>query len=225
MSTTFPPQDAAAALPRPRPEPSTGRSGGGAAGPWRRAARRASRSVLALVFAAAAALFLFLAVGPRFLGYQTSTMLTGSMAPLINPGDVVVSVKIPTAQLAVGDIITYRIPVDDQRVETHRVVEVTRNPGGAAAIRTKGDANNGADPWTAVITDDSVYTTAAVIPHLGDAIRALRSPAARTALMVGAPVLLLAIGLSSIWGRPASTPRNPGAASPSTKGERSHGTR
>jgi signal peptidase len=134
-------------------------------------------------------------------------------------------VKIPTAQLAVGDIITYRIPVDDQRVETHRVVEVTRNPGGATVIRTKGDANNGADPWTAVITDDSVYTTAAVIPHLGDVIRALRSPAARTALMVGAPVLLLAIGLSSIWGRPASTPRNPEAASPSTKGERSHGTR
>lgn len=225
MSTTFSPRDAAAAPARRRAEPSTGTSGGGAAGPWRRAARYASRSAGALVLAAAAALFLFLAVGPRFLNYQTSTMLTGSMAPLITPGDVVVSVKTPTAQLAVGDIITYRIPVDDQRVETHRVVEVTRNPSGATVIRTKGDANNGADPWTAVITDDSVYTTAAVIPHLGDVIRALRSPAARTALMVGAPVLLLAIGLSSIWGRPSAGPRVPEAGSPSAKGAPRRGTR
>jgi signal peptidase len=162
----------------------------------------------------AAAAFLFLAVGPRFLGYQTSTMLTGSMAPLINPGDVVVSTEVPTAQLKVGDIITYRIPVDDHRVETHRVIEVTRTAAGATEIRTKGDANNGADPWTAVVTDNSVYTTSAVIPHLGDAIRALRSPGARSVLVIGAPVLLLAIALPSIWRRPPKA---------SAKGGQQHG--
>jgi signal peptidase len=132
------------------------------------------------------------------------------MAPLINPGDVVVSVKTPTAQLAVGDIITYRIPVDDQRGETHRVVEVTRNPAGATVVRTKGDANNGADPWAAVITDDSVYTTKAVIPHLGDVIRALRSPSLRLALVVGAPMLVVGIALSSIWRRPPGASRKEG---------------
>ena len=159
-------------------------------------------AVLRLVLAAAAAVFLFLAVGPRFLGYETSTMLTGSMAPLINPGDVVVSVKTPASALKVGDIITYRIPVEDQRVETHRIVEVTHNASGATIIRTQGDANNGPDPWTAVITDDTVYTTAAVVPYLGDAIRALRSPPVHYALLFGAPALLVAILLGSIWRRP-----------------------
>ncbi|MFH5877375.1 signal peptidase I [Arthrobacter sp. NA-172] len=99
----------------------------------------------ALMVAAVAA-FLFLAVGPRILGYQTSTMLTGSMAPLINPGDVVITVPVPVADLKVGDIITYHIPVDDQRVETHRIIELAVNSQGTATVRTKGDANNGADP-------------------------------------------------------------------------------
>uniref|UniRef100_UPI0039EDFFA4 signal peptidase I n=1 Tax=Sinomonas sp. G460-2 TaxID=3393464 RepID=UPI0039EDFFA4 len=159
---------------------------------------------LGLVLAVAAAAFLFLGVGPRFLSYQTSTMLTGSMAPLINPGDVVVSVKTPTSALKAGDIITYQIPVQDQRVETHRIVSVTRNSAGATIITTKGDANNGSDPWTAVITDSTVYTEAAVIPCLGDVIRTLRSPIVRSILLFGAPTILVTLLLVSIWRRPAA---------------------
>ncbi|WP_441412993.1 hypothetical protein [Arthrobacter sp. 2MCAF14] len=55
------------------------------------------------VMVAAIATLLFLAVGPRILGYQTSTMLAGSMSPLINPGDVVVTVPVPVKDLKVGD--------------------------------------------------------------------------------------------------------------------------
>jgi signal peptidase len=157
------------------------------------------RATVGLVLAVAVTAFAFLALGPRFLGYQTSTMLTGSMAPLINPGDVVVSVSTPASALKAGDIVTYRIPVEDHRVETHRVASVTRSATGTTTITTKGDANNGPDPWTAVITDDDVYTTAFVIPHLGDAIRTLRSPAVRAVLLFGAPALLVAMLLVSIW--------------------------
>ncbi|ASN52620.1 signal peptidase I [Sinomonas sp. R1AF57] len=176
------------------------------------------RLVLGLVLAVAAAAFVFLAVGPRFLGYQTSTMLTGSMAPLINPGDVVVSVETPASALKVGDIITYRIPVEDQRVETHRVASLSRNATGATVITTKGDANNGKDPWTAVITDDTVYTTAAVIPHLGDAIRALRSPVVRPVLLYGAPAVLLVIVLASIWRPRAAVEQEDGHATVGAEG-------
>ena len=52
----------------------------------------AGRAAVTILLIVAALVFLFLAVGPRFLNYQTSTMLTGSMSPGINPGDVVVSV-------------------------------------------------------------------------------------------------------------------------------------
>ncbi|GLB67902.1 hypothetical protein AHIS1636_23420 [Arthrobacter mangrovi] len=155
------------------------------------------------VLIVAAAAFLFLAIGPRVLGYQTSTMLTGSMSPLINPGDVVVSVPVPVGSVAEGDIITYHIPVEDQRVETHRIIEVTTNADGTTAVRTKGDANNGADPWTATLQGDTVYRHAFTIPHLGTVIRALREPLVRNVLMYGAPALLVAGMLVSIWRKPS----------------------
>lgn len=164
----------------------------------------AVRIVTTVVLIAAVAVFVFLAVGPRFLGYQTSTMLTGSMAPLINPGDVVVSTKTPTAELKIGDIITYNIPVQDHRVETHRIATLTRNASGTTTVTTKGDANNGPDPWTAVLTDNYVYTTTAVIPHLGDGIRALRDPMVRTILLYGAPAVIVTALLISLWRKPAS---------------------
>ncbi|GAA5193277.1 hypothetical protein GCM10023346_17660 [Arthrobacter gyeryongensis] len=148
---------------------------------------------------AAVAAFLFLAVGPRVLGYQTSTMLTGSMSPLINPGDVVVTVPVAVQNLKVGDIITYHIPVEDQRVETHRIIDLTVNNQGTATVRTKGDANNGADPWTATLAAGQVDRQVFTVPYLGNAIRALRDPVVLKVLMYGAPAALVIMVLVSIW--------------------------
>jgi signal peptidase len=157
------------------------------------------RAALTILLVLAALVFLFLAVGPRFLNYQTSTMLTGSMSPVINPGDVVVSVRTPVSELEVGDVITYSIPIDDHRIETHRVASIKRDDAGQTSVITKGDANPGADPWTAVLSEDYVYTQAGVVPHLGDAIRALRQPLAQSVLLYGACALLVAVLLTSIW--------------------------
>jgi signal peptidase len=158
-----------------------------------------------LLVIAAIMAFLFLAVGPRFLGYQTATMLTGSMAPSIVPGDVVVTTEQPVAAVEVGDVISYHIPVEDHRVETHRVVEVITNPDGTTAVRTKGDANEAADPWVATLDGDHVYQQAFVIPVIGEAIRALRTPIVSDALVYGAPAVLVIGLLTMIWSRPAPT--------------------
>lgn len=161
---------------------------------------RALVSVTASTLMVAAVMaFLFLAVGPRVLGYQTSTMLTGSMAPLINPGDVVVTVPVSVTDLKVGDIITYHIPVQDQRVETHRIVKLAVNAQGTATVQTKGDANNGADPWTATLAPGHVEREAFTVPYLGNAIRALRDPLVLHSLMYGAPAALVVMLLMSIW--------------------------
>lgn len=164
---------------------------------------RKTRTVLttALLVLACAA-FLLLAVGPRLLGYQTSTMLTGSMSPLINPGDVVVTVPTPLSEIRVGDIITYHIPVEDQRVETHRVMSITTNPDGSTSAQTKGDANNGADPWQATFEGTTVDRHVATIPYVGQAIRFLRQPLIQNSLMYGAPSLLVLGMLATIWGKP-----------------------
>jgi signal peptidase len=162
--------------------------------------RKAANAAATVLLSAGVIVFLFLAIGPRLMGYQTTTMLTGSMAPLINPGDVVVTAPIHSSDLRAGDIITYSIPVEDRRVVTHRVTEVLTG-AGTTSVRTKGDANAGADPWTAQLQGDTVYRQVAVIPHLGDVIRTLREPAVRTALVYGAPALLVAGLLAAIWRR------------------------
>lgn len=168
-----------------------------------KALRPLARSFSTVLFVVAAASFLFLAVGPRFFGYQTSTMLTGSMAPLINPGDVIVSARVPVSELKVGDIVTYSIPVEDHRVETHRIIEIRSTPGGPSTIRTKGDANNGPDPWAATLTEATIDRHVLTVPYLGAGIRVLREPVVLTSLMYGAPALLVGMLLVTIWRRPS----------------------
>lgn len=170
--------------------------------PLSKAVGLAGRAVFTVLLVVAALVFLFLAVGPRFLNYQTSTMLTGSMSPGINPGDVVVSVRTPLSELEVGDVITYSIPIDDHRIETHRVVSIKRDDTGSTSVTTKGDANPGADPWNAVLSEDYVYTQAGVVPYLGDVIRALRQPLIQTLLLYGASALLVVVLLTAIWQKP-----------------------
>jgi signal peptidase len=170
-----------------------------APGTFRRVAGKVAKGIGAGMLILAALVFLFLAIGPRVLGYQTSTMLTGSMAPLINPGDVVVTVPTPITDIKVGDIITYHIPVEDQRVETHRITEITATADGGVAVQTKGDANNGIDPWIATLQGTTVDKQIATIPYVGNAIRALREPLVMNILMYGAPAILVIGMLASIW--------------------------
>jgi signal peptidase len=161
--------------------------------------RRAAAVLSSLVLGTAVLAFLGLAVGPHVFGYRTVTMLTGSMAPMINPGDVVITVPKPADQVAVGDVLTYAIPMGDRRVETHRVIEVGRDAAGRTTIVTKGDANAGADPWTATVEGDTVWETKAVVPWVGSVIRALREPTVHAVLLWGSAGALALLGLWQIW--------------------------
>jgi signal peptidase I len=145
--------------------------------------------------------FAGLALGPQFLGYRTQTMLTASMAPAIEPGDVVVAGPVPAADLSVGDVISYHIPIGDHRVESHRVVSIAPAPHGGLLVRTKGDANAAPDPWTALIDADTVLRMHAVVPKVGTVIRVLRLPLVIQFLHYGAPAILAVLVLLSIWSR------------------------
>ncbi|NEK60760.1 signal peptidase I, partial [Geodermatophilus sabuli] len=157
----------------------------------------------ALVATAVLAL-LGLAVGPHVFGYRTMTMLTGSMAPAIDPGDVVITTPLAVSDITEGMIITYHIPIDDHRVVTHRVISVEHTGEDTVTVQTKGDANNHIDPWTAVLQGDTAYQVQAVIPAAGHLITALRTPAISSALVYGAPALLAGWLLLTIW-RPTTT--------------------
>ncbi|MCD4535497.1 signal peptidase I [Nocardioides sp. cx-169] len=163
--------------------------------------RRLVSLLLSLLMVVSMVAFLFLAIGPHVLGYRTSTMLTGSMEPDISPGDVVVTAPRPAADIKVGDVISYQIPIEDHRVETHRITEVDRAADGTISIRTKGDANPNVDPWTAVLEEDTVWEVQAVVPEVGHVIRAMRSPVVHHVVKWVAVGGLILLGLTSIWGR------------------------
>jgi signal peptidase I len=163
------------------------------------AVRRGLSAVASLTLVVAVVGFAALAIGPHLLGYRTAVMLTGSMTGTIDPGDLVVSVPTPTDEVEVGDILTFRAPVADQHVETHRVIAVKHRTDGSVVVRTQGDANPGPDPWHATITDGTVWKTEQVVPGVGDVIRAMRSPVIRHGVSWVALGAALLLGLSLIW--------------------------
>jgi signal peptidase I len=156
------------------------------------------------VMGLAVLIFAVLAVGPHMLGYRTMTMLTASMAPEIDPGDVTIVTPIAISEVTEGMVITYHKPIEDHSLVTHRVVSVETAANGTVTVQTKGDANEAIDPWTATLEGDTAYEVRAVIPELGHLIQALRAPVVTQVLLYGAPTLLVGWLLLTIW-RPART--------------------
>ena len=76
-------------------------------------------------------------MGSRLLGYQCYTVISGSMRPEYNVGDLIYVKKVPVAEITVGTPITFVLN-EDMVVATHRVVEVD---AANQRFYTKGDAN------------------------------------------------------------------------------------
>lgn len=164
---------------------------------------------------AASALLLLLAVGigPRTGGYQFVTVLTGSMRPDMPEGSVVLSTPVAVDRVAVGDVITYRIPVEDRRVVTHRVVEVVE-PG---VVRTKGDGNKDPDTWIAKLKGQKVWQARMTVPGAGHALERLREGDTRRLLVWAVPFVLAFLWLRDIWGTHEKAPATASPMRPATR--------
>lgn len=101
-----------------------------------------SVTLLGGVVAAGAALI----VVPKATGAKPLTVVTGSMSPTYDPGDVVVVKPTPTEQLQIGDVITYQIRSGEAAVTTHRIVKVVFAADGSRRFVLRGDANGADDP-------------------------------------------------------------------------------
>ncbi|HEX8096042.1 signal peptidase I [Jatrophihabitans sp.] len=180
--------------------------------------RRAARLLSTLLLGLAVLVLLAVTIGPRLLHYRTATMLTASMSPAIESGDVIIDTPLALGDVRVGQVLTYHIPVDDHRVVSHRVIEVQRPGPGIVNIRTQGDANSAPDPWIATLNGKMVWQVRTVVPKAGTAIRALRVPLVHTLLTSAVPVLLLCWLLLSIWrptrAKPAATVQQANTSEP-----------
>ena len=164
----------------------------------RRRTLRAADLALKLVLAGALAIFVLLALLPRTGLYRAETVLSGSMRPDFNPGDMVIVTPEPSRDVRVGQVISYRIPVGDHHVQTHRIVKIVR-AGDHPVIRTKGDANNVRDPWNARLDGGTAWQVRAVVPKLGWMIVWLRDPLLKLLTVFVAPALFAAVALWRIW--------------------------
>ncbi len=98
-------------------------------------------------------------------GFQYVVILTDSMEPHINPGDLVV--VYPTHHVKPGDVILYRLDLGGARYHiTHRVVGIAHDESGRLYYVTKGDNRKYPDPWK-VYPDQVVGKVVTVVPYVG----------------------------------------------------------
>lgn len=155
-----------------------------------RRAGRVTTGLLALVLLAFGAL-----VGvPTILGYQTYAITTGSMTGTADPGSLVISDQVPVVDLVIGDVITYVPPVESgiEHHVTHRLVEIDVQDDGTRLMRTKGDANDVADPWTFILDDEVQSRMRAAIPFAGRPVLAMADRQVRM-LVIGLPAAVIAL--------------------------------
>ena len=82
---------------------------------------------------------------PSVGGYLPLIVLTDSMYPLIESGDLIICHTAEAEDIVEGDVIAFFDPAGNgSSIVTHRVLEVTEK-NGELAWRTKGDNNNTED--------------------------------------------------------------------------------
>ena len=138
---------------------------------------------------------------PAALGYQRYVIVSGSMTGTYDRGSIVYDEEVPVSTLKVGDPITYAPPpgASPEKLVTHRIVSIGHNKAGEEVFRTKGDANEVADPWTFSLDKPDQAKVAFSIPYVGFLLAALSIPTVRM-LAIGIPAVLVALLiLGGIW--------------------------
>jgi signal peptidase len=178
-----------------------------------RLARWAERlALIAMLSVGALALTLLaVTVGGALQGFRAVAMDTGSMAPVITPGDLVLIQRVPASAVRPGDVITFQAPIDERPTVTHRVASVT-TAAGRITFSTKGDSNGSVDPWTIHYQSGQAWRMVRVLPGVGTVIAFLGGIGGR--LAVGALSFAVCLGILSLGGRrpDPALPRSPETA-------------
>ncbi len=115
---------------------------------------KAKKTVSKILTAFIILLSLFLitvSFAPKLSGYNGYYVISDSMSPAINKGDLVFTKEVNFEDIEVGDVLTFQ-KEGNERWFSHRVVKINTEE---KSFRTKGDHNNvedpGYTPYSAVI--------------------------------------------------------------------------
>ena len=167
------------------------------------------RLVARAVLACLGSLVLWSAL-PLLAGWHPSVVMSGSMRPALQPGDVVVVRKVPVADLRVHQVLLVPDPDHAGRLRLHRLEQI--RPHGVLSLR--GDANPAADS-SPVRAHDVIGVGALRVPLVGLPAKALRDgQRLRVAVMLAVFAVLLLLARDrpprSGAGRPPEVPRSGG---------------
>lgn len=121
------------------------------------------KSVLNFVIALLVILFVIVVVLQKFsnnklsfFNFRMFTVVSGSMKPTYDIGDVLISKETDASKIKVGDTISYlgRAGSFRDKVITHKVVGIEKDENGKYVFRTKGTANLVEDP---LVYQDQLY--------------------------------------------------------------------
>ena len=144
----------------------------------------ALQGVVVAVALGAAAIFVL----PRLLGWQTATVMSGSMAPAYAVDAVLAIEPVDPADIHTGDVIAFQTEAD-RPMTSHRVVAIQSDASGLQFI-TKGDANEDADSNPVAAANVRCRVVFGV-PYLGAFARTIRNPIGFATLVVVPGLLLI----------------------------------
>ena len=97
-------------------------------------------------------------------GYRYYEVLSSSMSPILQKGDIIFVKMLPINELQVGDMITYQIQAQGESTVTHRILKIYQE-GYKTMIQTKGDASS--EPDYPIQADAVIGKVVFRIPVLG----------------------------------------------------------
>jgi len=123
------------------------------------------KEVLQAVVVLIIAIFLVQTLISFYKGSMMSLIvLSGSMTPLMLPGDMIIEKSVDPSELKVGDVIAFHPPGNKSYFVTHRIISLEE--GKKRMFQTKGDANNAQDDFK-VPASNVVGKLIFVIPFVG----------------------------------------------------------
>jgi signal peptidase len=137
----------------------------------------------------------------NILGFRSLVVMSGSMAPSIRTGDLVIDRRVTPLQVRAGDIVTFHDPHNAKLLITHRV-RSARVQGDQVAMVTKGDANNSVERFL-IRPDGTMGRVVLRIPEIGYVFFWARSRFGVFAVLIIPTFLLGAYLLMRIW-RPSN---------------------
>ncbi|MCD7722871.1 MAG: signal peptidase I [Clostridiales bacterium] len=127
---------------------------------------------------------------PAVAGYMPMIVLTDSMYPEIESGDLIICHTAEAQDVEVGDIIAFFDPQSSSSIVSHRVIDIVTEDG-EIYFETKGDNNNVADSEL-VPQDNLVGVCISVIAGAGNVAMFMQTTQGMI-LCIVCPIVLLVI--------------------------------